>query len=312
MSRDNGRYIGPDELSLNEALANLGNSKWALVYVLLKTHADDQGRLEITSPRVLKAQIAPLFDDISARDIGEAIQAMAAVNLVICYEADGRDLLQIVQWRNTRRWRYPSAYPPPAGWTDDVHTSKDEEANEESEESDDFERSEAEKVEQEDDIERFCGNLPQSAAGCSSLRIGEGDGVGVGDGVGDGGDGALAPPAAPQRRSKRKKPPDNASPPRPAAADVYRGVTGRYPHRAVWERLARVSDLDRWRRVVQSYIACGWNPGNVGAMLDYYDRNETPRTGRREKTARRAGLVDEAAYEEQFRQAKARGLVEET
>lgn len=36
----------------------------------------------------------------------------------------------------------------------------------------------------------------------------------------------------------------------------------------------RVSDVEKWRAAVNGWIACGFNPGNVNDMLDWYDHPE--------------------------------------
>jgi len=35
-------------------------------------------------------------------------------------------------------------------------------------------------------------------------------------------------------------------------------------------------DLDRWRQTIIAWLGCGWRPGNVAGMLDYYTRGQLP------------------------------------
>lgn len=287
------------ELSLNERLADVGATH-AFVYVLLKTHADDQGRLDVTRRRELKANIAPMFDELTHAVIGEAIVALESVGLVQVYEVNGGEYLQLLCWHNTRRWRYPSNYPAPPGWIDDVNCRRGQGQEEENKPTEDDEEAPYASG-------REC---PPPSDNVSHCPIGEGVGIGDGVGVGNRGKGALAPPGPLKRRSKRKTDPPEPKP-RPPAADVYHDVVKRYPHSSLWDRLAQVTDLDRWRRVVSAYIACGWNPNNVGAMLDWYNRSEIPNTGRRRKLPR-AGLIDEEAYNAEVHAALVqRGLAKE-
>lgn len=65
-------------------------------------------------------------------------------------------------------------------------------------------------------------------------------------------------------------------PKRPPAVDIYRSVANRFPDKATWPLLERVTDLEFWEKVVRHWIACGWNKLNVKGMLECYDRRELP------------------------------------
>jgi hypothetical protein len=67
----------------------------------------------------------------------------------------------------------------------------------------------------------------------------------------------------------------------PPAVVAYREVVQRFPIRALWDGMAatvgdELQDLEFWRQVVTHYAACGWNLGNVKAMLEHYRRRELP------------------------------------
>jgi len=91
--------------------------------------------------------------------------------------------------------------------------------------------------------------------------------------------GAPAPNAPALKSAKhtaRKTPP-------PPAVEVYRSRAGMFPRRALWEMLAReVGDeqdaLEFWGRVVEAWVASGWNPRNLRGMLDFFRRHELPGT----------------------------------
>lgn len=90
-----------------------------LLWMGLVTHcADDQGRLK-NHPRLISSDIFPL-DNIPAEEIESLLQEFARAGLVVLYQADGKNLLQIVNWwqYQTPAWAVPSKYPPPPGWTD--------------------------------------------------------------------------------------------------------------------------------------------------------------------------------------------------
>lgn len=68
----------------------------------------------------------------------------------------------------------------------------------------------------------------------------------------------------------------------PLAVQAYRDVTNRFPNKATWPLIAEVgeleADLERWKNTIIAWIACSWNPSNVGGMLDYFRKNEMPTT----------------------------------
>ncbi len=98
---------------------------------------------------------------------------------------------------------------------------------------------------------------------------------------------------SPEGGQKGPDPPPKAA--RPPSADVYHEVARLWPDRATWPALQPVVDLQRWRAVVTAYIAAGWNKRNVAGMLEYYERGEVPRTGRKKKGD--GEMVDLAAAE---------------
>ena len=75
---------------------------------------------------------------------------------------------------------------------------------------------------------------------------------------------------------KTKKEERGSAFPRPPAVDVYRKVANRFPDKATWPMLEKVTDLEFWEQVIINYIACGWSKVNIKTMLEFYDRRELP------------------------------------
>jgi hypothetical protein len=89
----------------------------------------------------------------------------------------------------------------------------------------------------------------------------------------------LAPPAA----AIPPKPPKKPTPP---AVQVFRENAHRYPPKAWYGDIAGTvgegkAELARWGAVVKAYVGCGWNPTNVSGMLDFFQRGEIPKPGKR-------------------------------
>ena len=108
-------------ISTSERVSTLG-AGGALIYTWLLAHADDQGRYA-GSARKVKAEVVPLMDDITSKDVETALVAMEESKLIIRY-ADGKtELIQITDWFEFQaglRIKNPSRYPPPDGWTDNI------------------------------------------------------------------------------------------------------------------------------------------------------------------------------------------------
>ncbi len=65
------------------------------------------------------------------------------------------------------------------------------------------------------------------------------------------------------------------------AAVRFLKITGRWPVREIFPRLAHIpeADLDFWEQIIRNWRLRGWGPYDVNGMLDYYDRRELPRIG---------------------------------
>lgn len=83
-----------------------------LLFIGLWNFADDLGRLAL-APKTIKAQILP-SDDITAEDIRQMIDELSTNGLVLLYEVNGKDYIQISGWQHQKIDR-PQAgkYPAP-------------------------------------------------------------------------------------------------------------------------------------------------------------------------------------------------------
>ena len=68
-----------------------------------------------------------------------------------------------------------------------------------------------------------------------------------------------------------------------AAVAAFRDVVRRYPNQATYSMISKIvgddpAELERWRKTITAWIACGWKPTNVAGMLEYFQRNEIPTT----------------------------------
>lgn len=80
--------------------------------------ADDQGRMP-ANPRFIRSQVWP-YDDISEGEILTDLETIAKAGNIICYEADNRKYIQIINWWKYQKgeWFSKSDYPAPEGWVD--------------------------------------------------------------------------------------------------------------------------------------------------------------------------------------------------
>lgn len=91
-----------------------------LLFIGLFSNADDQGRMR-AHPRLIRSMIFP-YDDIAGDDILDGLQAISSVGGILMYKADGKSLIQIINWWKYQhlKWAWPSSLPAPRGWTDRV------------------------------------------------------------------------------------------------------------------------------------------------------------------------------------------------
>lgn len=106
------RSVHPD-ICVSETMANLP-ANLERTFVRLWTHCDDEGRCE-DRPRIIKAAIYPLHDEMTWQAVSDELDALADAGLLVRYEAEGRGYVQICGWdeyQHPQRPR-PSEYPSP-------------------------------------------------------------------------------------------------------------------------------------------------------------------------------------------------------
>lgn len=120
-------------ISISERVNKLG-VKGALLYTWLIPHADDYGRMS-ANPRVVKAMVLPLLDEITLEDIKVLLDRMYQLALITIYAVNPEDacnienaIIQINDWHDFQRLREPrpSRYPPPANYVDESDVTRDE------------------------------------------------------------------------------------------------------------------------------------------------------------------------------------------
>lgn len=68
-----------------------------LTFIGLWTHVDDEGRC-LNEPRLMKAALWPLDDDVTADDVRRFVNELAKHGLVVMYSHEGREYLEITSW----------------------------------------------------------------------------------------------------------------------------------------------------------------------------------------------------------------------
>ena len=93
-----------------------------LAWIGLWTHVDDAGRCA-DEPRLIKAALFPLDDDMPAERVEQLLVELGATGRIVRYEVDGRRYLQVVGFREHQRIDKPKPTKlPPPPLPDDVTT----------------------------------------------------------------------------------------------------------------------------------------------------------------------------------------------
>lgn len=92
-----------------------------VLFYRLIVNCDDFGIFDGRA-KILKGSLFPLKENVSLKQIENAIMKLATVGLVRAYEVQGRPLLQLPTWSSHQRMRNSRhIYPTPDGikWDDD-------------------------------------------------------------------------------------------------------------------------------------------------------------------------------------------------
>ena len=113
------RLIYPDA-ALSESLAGCSIGAQLLFDRLIAT-ADDQGRHRGGAGSVW-AETFPRMRKIRESDVSKWLDELDGAGMIIRYQDDGEDLIQLRSWWNWQRleWARPSRWAAPEGWTDAV------------------------------------------------------------------------------------------------------------------------------------------------------------------------------------------------
>jgi hypothetical protein len=84
-----------------------------LTFVGLWTHADDYGRA-LDNPKLLKAAVWPLDDDVSAGQVAAHLDEFGRAGLVCRYQVGGKRYLHVTAWSEHQRPKNPAAERIPA------------------------------------------------------------------------------------------------------------------------------------------------------------------------------------------------------
>lgn len=151
-------------------------------FIRLWTHCDDEGRAK-DNPRLVKAAIYPLHDDMTVEVVDEHLSFLEQRGHIVRYETEGDRFLEVIHWETYQRpqKKVPSKFPAPPS-SDKVTTPKFGETSNPSPED-----SDPAPVGALEDSGRATRQLPE--------RYGPVVGVGEGEGVGE-----ILAPAEPTRR----------------------------------------------------------------------------------------------------------------
>ena len=91
------------------------------LFTRLITACDDYGRCD-ARPALLKSRLFPLKDDVTARQVAEALECLRALGCIALYESGGRPYLYMTGWNRhqcirAKRSKYPA--PEEEGGTSD-------------------------------------------------------------------------------------------------------------------------------------------------------------------------------------------------
>lgn len=106
------RSVKP-ELCTSETMAAV-SAVAERTFVRLWTHCDDEGRCK-DNPKLLKAALFPLHDDVTAADLDDHLWELAEHGLIVRYEVAGALFLHVPSWREHQKpqKRQESKLPTP-------------------------------------------------------------------------------------------------------------------------------------------------------------------------------------------------------
>ncbi len=146
-----------ESICRSDSIDSLSWFEEVLFYRLIVV-CDDYGRFD-GRPAVVKGSCFPLKDDITKKQIAEALEKLSTVGLVRGYEVQGRSFLQLTAWEKHQQIRAKkSKYPAPDGIcnqliSDDSKCPRNRESKYENRES--YSRSENAGAREAGEVRRF-------------------------------------------------------------------------------------------------------------------------------------------------------------
>ncbi len=125
------RSVHPD-ICVSETMAGL-SAELERTFVRLWTHCDDEGRC-LDSPKLIKAAIYPLHDDITAERLNEELYELDAAGLVARFMVGDKRYLQVLAWDEFQHPQRPkkSKFPALPSSVADVYATNRGQGREES------------------------------------------------------------------------------------------------------------------------------------------------------------------------------------
>lgn len=101
----------------SETITSIHPRDARLTFVGLWTHCDDEGRC-LDNPRLIRAALWPLDDDVSPDVVDNHLQLIEERSLIVRYGARRKRLVQVTNWaeHQTINRPRPSDLPPPPNW----------------------------------------------------------------------------------------------------------------------------------------------------------------------------------------------------
>jgi hypothetical protein len=158
------RSVHPD-ICVSETMAALP-AELERTFVRLWTHCDDEGRC-IDSPKLIKAAIYPLHDDVTAEKLNEELYELDAAGLVSRYMVGEKRYLQVLSWGEFQHPQRPkkSKFPPLPGTGADVYATRHGQGREESWTGVEGRASRAYASRTDDDVVPFAAKPPADIRG---------------------------------------------------------------------------------------------------------------------------------------------------
>lgn len=106
------RSVKP-ELCTSETMAEV-SAEAERTFVRLWTHCDDEGRCK-DNPKLLKAALFPLHDDVTVADVDAHLWELSDLGLIVRYSVAGDPFLHVPSWHDHQKpqKRQPSKLPAP-------------------------------------------------------------------------------------------------------------------------------------------------------------------------------------------------------